>query len=98
MNAKHSGLRMNSPSPQSEEHFSEVSSCPGSLSPAPLSHVNSPSRNSDTFNFGGENDFNFNNGDIDNNPPLSPPQDAASTSTSTEYHPYINGKIIYDYP
>lgn len=91
INAKHSGLQMNSPQSAEADHFSEVSSRPGSFSPAPLSHVDSPSRNSDTFNFGGENDFNFSNGDIDNTPPLSPSRDAASTST--EYHPYLNGKM-----
>jgi hypothetical protein len=104
INAKHSDsvLQMNSKSPQSEEagHFSDsdISSCPGFPSPTstPLGNIfDSPSRNSDTFNFDTdrENDFNFSNhdGNMDNTPPLSPLQDTASTST--EYHPYINGKM-----
>jgi hypothetical protein len=88
INAKHICLPMNSPQ-STEDDFSEVSSsCPGSLCPAPspLSHVfESPLPD---FDFGGENDFNFGNSDIDNIPPLSPLGDM-----STEYHPYLNGKV-----
>jgi hypothetical protein len=96
INAKHNyGLQMNLGSPQSAEadNFSDISSCLGSL-------------NSDTFDFGSENNFNFGNNDIYNsgnlndlddsdiyNTPRSPSQDTASTS-STEYHPYLNGKLI----
>lgn len=89
INAKHAGLpvltNLNSPQSAEADRFSEVSSCPGSLSPAPLSHVfESPSRTGN-LDLGGENDFIFGNSDID------PPGDTASTST--EYHPYLNGKI-----
>lgn len=87
INIKHDRSQMNLGSPQSAEaeNFSDLSSCLGSL-------------NSDTFNFGSENNFNFDddniynsgNDDIYNTPPLSPSQDVASTSI--EYHPHLNGK------
>jgi hypothetical protein len=60
---------MNSPQSAETDYFSEVSSCPGSLSPVPLGYVE-PLRNSDDLNFGSEDDFNFSNGNIDNVPPL----------------------------
>jgi transcription elongation factor Elf1 len=93
INAKHSGLRLQMNSPQSEEadHFSDISSY---LSPS--THIFSPTRNSDVLNFGAasENDFNFNNdNDIDDTPPLSPSRtDHDMASTSMENHSYLNGK------
>jgi hypothetical protein len=92
---------MNSPSEEADSDlFSDISSY---LSPTSSTHIfDSPTRNSDTLNFGAasgseitENDFNFNNGNIDDTPPLSPSRDrhGDTASTSMEYHPYLNGKM-----
>ena len=89
INAKHSGFPAQVNSPQSD-NFSEVSSRPGSLSPAPPSSIfDSPPR-SDDLNLS-DNIFNFGNGDTDITPPLSPSRDTASMSI--EYHPYLSGKM-----
>jgi hypothetical protein len=92
--AKHAGshdIQMESPQSDETDYSSDISSCLGHPSPTHLSHTpDSPSRNSDAINFsvGGENDFDFNNGNIDD---TSPPRDTASLSM--EYHPYINGEM-----
>ena len=98
INAKHNGLRlaMNSPTISEEaNHFTDISSCPGFPSPPPGHIFDSPSQNSDTFNYGAasENDFNISDGNTDITPPLSPSRDTAQATTSIDYHPYINGKI-----
>jgi hypothetical protein len=93
INARHNGQQMDPPQSQEVDN-SSVSSCPGFLSPTSLGNIfDSPSHNSDTFfGAGTENDFNFDNdGSADDTPPPSPSRDKASIST--EYHPYLNGKM-----
>lgn len=112
VNAKHSGQWANSPQSVEGDNSSEVenSSCPGSPSLALPNHISdAPSPDTfdriNTFDSGdnnanldhdfGENNPNFNNDDIDmpQTPPLLPSQD----TTFTEYHPYLNGKMIIYY-
>ena len=99
INAKHGGLHIrDSPHSEGANTSSDISSYPGSttpLSPQALGHIFcSPSCNLDTtFSFGGgtENDFNSSNENINNISPFSLLQD--TVLTSTEYHPYLNGKM-----
>lgn len=92
INAKHSGLHMNSPE---EADLSDISSY---LSTSSTHIFDSPTRNlnSDALNFGAAsgNENYFGNIDSDT-PPLSPlrDRDTASTSMPVEYHPYLNGKM-----
>jgi hypothetical protein len=90
INAKHGGLRIDSPQSAEDDDTHDISSCPGFPSPTPLSQpeFGTPPLNSDIFNFG-EDNFVFNNGDI----PPSPSESQDTASISPEYHPYLNGKM-----
>ena len=101
INKKHGGRHRirNTPSHQSEEsnNSSDISSCLGfKTSTPPATPLSLPvGQNSDhSFYFGAGPGTELEDLDGIGNAPPSPSRDTVASSTSSmEYHPYINGKI-----